>query len=48
MMMMVLIRLDELDKSHKFVPSSKKTWVKKVDTNHPLRGGGDGSGVTSS
>ena len=41
-MMGVLSRLDEFDKSHKFVPRVKKVWVMKVDTIHPLRGSGSG------
>jgi hypothetical protein len=42
MMMVVLTRLDKLDKSHKIEPSAKKAWVRKVDTIYPLRGS-DGS-----
>jgi hypothetical protein len=36
MMMVVLTRLDNFDKSHKTAPSVKKVWVRKVDTIHPL------------
>jgi hypothetical protein len=42
MMRRVLSRLDEFDKSHKYVPRVKKAWVRKVDTIHPLSGSGGG------
>jgi hypothetical protein len=42
MMKGVLSRLDEFDKSHKFVPRVKKVWVMKVDIIHSLRGNGSG------
>lgn len=38
----VMTLLDDLDKSHKFVPNVKKVWVKKVDSIHPLRESGSG------
>jgi hypothetical protein len=37
MMMVVLTRLDELEKSHKISLSVKKTCIRKVDTIHLLR-----------
>jgi hypothetical protein len=42
MIMVVLTRLDKLDKSYKTAPSVKKVWVRKVDTIQPLRGSGSG------
>jgi len=37
-MMDVLIRLGKLDKGHNTAPKFKKTWVRKIDIIHLLRG----------
>jgi hypothetical protein len=37
----VITQINDVDKSHTYVPKMKKAWVRKVDTIHPLRGSGN-------
>jgi hypothetical protein len=36
----VITQLNDLAKSHSYVPKMKKVWIKKENTTHPMRGSG--------